>query len=122
MPWSVGPPPCEGRPGAERDQGLALWGVVFRFIQLSLGNLAFLWELGFPACKMGMSPTPVLGDSVRLGPAATEYFALSLRVTIGGITTISNHMMLLFAHLQKRKGLLVRKSSKSETSREGAFE
>lgn len=44
----------------QRGQGLALMSCVFCFVQLSLGHLAFLWELGFPTCKMRMSRTPVL--------------------------------------------------------------
>lgn len=68
-------------------------------VQRSLGDLAVLWELGVPACKMRMLPTLVLGG-------------LSEIRTCCNVT--SNNTILLFAHLQNKVRLLVRKLSEGE--------
>lgn len=101
----------------QRGQGLALMCCVFCFVQLSLGHLAFLWELGFPTCKMSMSPTPGLGESLRSGPAATEHLGPCLS-DCWCCYPPSAHRTLPFAHLQNRMGLLIRKLSESETGLE----
>lgn len=79
------------KPGAE--------GCCVLFRPASLGHLAVLWELGLPTCKMRMFPTLVWGELSEIGTCCDF---------------TSNHMILLFAHLQHKVRLLVRKLSNSE--------